>query len=332
MQPHHVPVTSTLLRPEETLLQMFDALADLDFAINAVFERIAARANEERLQLFSISQRLAVASSQVEFVKTLQNKATTVLSAPRYPLQTELKTFVPLHSTAPEQKQLHTKFYLNNAALQSADTMRASEIRSLGIEAVASDRQKGQNVEREGLGRLPDNLDSVSSLLLFNSNENPYKAYRNLDNLTGAGLKLRSERAKDDKTLAAAPGTLQEGLVLPNYAGEAVELSRNITRAFFYLSLIFSCLSQLRSCCESDSRIKCPQYVARFVECCHGCNVRRVKSKYCSFCSCSNLAGCGCFCRRADFCAAVFRSSFDWLCSWCTNFIFCTATTTAICK
>lgn len=170
-----------------------------------MFERIAARANEERLQLFGISQRLSVAASQVEFVKTLSNKATRVLSAPRYPLpgiernfffffflklafSADGKTFAPLHSTAAQQQPLHTKFYLQNSALQSADMMRSSEVRSLAIEAVASDRQKGQNVEREGLGRLPDNLDSVSSLLLFNSNDNPYKAYRSLDNLTGAGM------------------------------------------------------------------------------------------------------------------------------------------------
>jgi WAS family protein 1 len=158
-----------------------------------------------------------------------------------------LKTFAPLHSKAAQQQPLHTRFYLEGSVLQSAETMRASEIRSLAIEAVASDTKNRKNVEHEGLGRLPDNLNSVSSLLLFNSNENPYKAYRNLDNLTGAGLKLRNEvcfpsllffffwkkvskkkkktnqRAKDDKALAAAPGTLQEGLQLPLYGGEVVE-------------------------------------------------------------------------------------------------------------
>ncbi len=69
---------------------------------------------------------------------------------------------------------------------------------------------------------LPDHLPSVSSLLLFNSGENPYKAYKTLDNLSGKGLKLR-ERATDKKTLDLAPGTLQTGLSLPTYGAEGVD-------------------------------------------------------------------------------------------------------------
>ncbi len=200
---------------------MFDALADLDCAINSVFERIAARANEERVRLFGLSQRLAVAKSQVDFVKTLSSKATTVLSAPRYPHQGDLRSFAPLHGTAPQQEPLHTRFYLQGAALLSPEAMmNASDVRSLAIEAVASDKGK-RSVEHEGLGRLPDPLPSVSSLLLFNSNENPYKAYKMLDNLSGSALKLR-ERAVEDKTLTAAPGTVQGGLLLPSYGAEGV--------------------------------------------------------------------------------------------------------------
>ncbi len=78
------------------------------------------------------------------------------------------------------------------------------------------------DAEREGLGRLPDHLPSVSSLLLFNSSENPYKAYKTLDNLSGKGLKLR-ERTTDKKALDLAPGTLQTGLSLPTYGAEGVD-------------------------------------------------------------------------------------------------------------
>jgi hypothetical protein len=178
--------------------------------------------------------------------------------------------------------------------------MRSSEVRSLAIEAVASDRQKLQNVEREGLGRLPDNLDSVSSLLLFNSNENPYKAYRNLDNLTGAGahfsflrfvgssfllahrfslqgLKLRNERAKDDKGLVAAPGTVQEGLQLPNYGGEAVEL-RSV---LFSLCFLFHFSKKLRSCSSCNPRVKRAEHASRLGQRCNRMNLQQ--------------AGCVCF-------------------------------------
>ena len=204
------------------LLLRFDALADLDSAINSVFERIAGRANEQRAQLHALSTRLAVASSQVEYVKTLNTKATLVHSAPRYPM-TDFPSCAPLHATADPQKLLHTRFYLQGSPMLSPEGANASEIRSLAIEAVSSDKGKSSSsVQHEGLGRLPDHLPSVSSLILFNSLENPYKAYKTHDNLTSEGLKLRGERAKDTASLTAAPSTVQGGLVLTNYTGETV--------------------------------------------------------------------------------------------------------------
>ena len=40
---HHVPVVHRTLRSQEALLQVFDALADLDAAVNGVFARIVDR-------------------------------------------------------------------------------------------------------------------------------------------------------------------------------------------------------------------------------------------------------------------------------------------------
>ena len=41
-------------------------------------------------------------------------------------------------------------------------------------------------MEDAGLGSLPLGISSISSLLLFNSNINPYKNYVTLDNLLDA--------------------------------------------------------------------------------------------------------------------------------------------------
>jgi hypothetical protein len=41
-------------------------------------------------------------------------------------------------------------------------------------------------MEDAGLGPVPSFVDSVSSVLLFNSNINPYKKYTTLDNLLDA--------------------------------------------------------------------------------------------------------------------------------------------------
>ena len=66
-----------------------------------------------------------------------------------------------------------------------------------------------EEVNHEGLGRLPYFLPSVSSMLLFNSSENPYKNYNSIDNLVG--WFLAKEKITDETKatiLADAPLTL----------------------------------------------------------------------------------------------------------------------------
>lgn len=63
----------------------------------------------------------------------------------------------------------------------------------------------------EGLGRLPRHLPSVSSLLLFNTQENPYKKYVVLDPLEGAKTKTRDKISEEDNKLSEAPVTITKG-------------------------------------------------------------------------------------------------------------------------
>ena len=70
-------------------------------------------------------------------------------------------------------------------------------------------------MEDNGLGPLPEHVSSTSSLLLFNSNINPYKTYQTLDNLASAGReKTRSEEII--KGLESAPMTILSGDALPD--------------------------------------------------------------------------------------------------------------------
>lgn len=66
-----------------------------------------------------------------------------------------------------------------------------------------------------GLGKLPDTIPSVGSMLLFNSSINPYKDYQTLDNLLSAS---RGKAIEEDtgKVLASAPTTILSGDALPD--------------------------------------------------------------------------------------------------------------------
>eukprot|EP00465_Bigelowiella_longifila_P001735 CAMPEP_0185252326 /NCGR_PEP_ID=MMETSP1359-20130426/1453_1 /TAXON_ID=552665 /ORGANISM="Bigelowiella longifila, Strain CCMP242" /LENGTH=442 /DNA_ID=CAMNT_0027834467 /DNA_START=488 /DNA_END=1817 /DNA_ORIENTATION=+ len=68
---------------------------------------------------------------------------------------------------------------------------------------------------RQGLGRLPMNLPSVDSMLLFNSDENPYQNYSTFDNLLSSLLKKEKTRdLEDENPLADAPSTFGEDFEL----------------------------------------------------------------------------------------------------------------------
>ncbi len=78
--------------------------------------------------------------------------------------------------------------------------------------AYGKERSKTSDPEAgEGLGSLPRYLPSVSSLLLFNTDENPYKKYVMLDPLQGAKTRTRDKIMEEENELADAPITITQG-------------------------------------------------------------------------------------------------------------------------
>ncbi len=73
-------------------------------------------------------------------------------------------------------------------------------------------------MEDNGLGTLPEQINSVSSLLLFNSSINPYKAYQTSDNLLSAGRE-KTQSIEKSKGLESAPMTILAGDDLPDIQG-----------------------------------------------------------------------------------------------------------------
>ena len=67
---------------------------------------------------------------------------------------------------------------------------------------------------------MPQHLPSVSSLLLFNTNHNPYKKYQSLDNLESTNRKTREK--EDKEVIADAPTTVKDGDSMPLHSQESV--------------------------------------------------------------------------------------------------------------
>jgi len=212
-QPFTLPILFQDLRQSEALFQIFDALENLDLVIEGVFSKVSGRVNEQKNKLQTIGNRLLVAQAKINHISGTK-KATTVHSPSKYPEISNLLSYEPIFASVETQtvkrssyKYQDSKFPLISYEKDNRDLLLSET--SLTFE---NDNRK------EGLGRLPEYLPSVSTLLLFNAQENPYKKYISIDNLVGRDVQ-KKEDPNAKKNLTEAPKTFTEGDNLPSVGG-----------------------------------------------------------------------------------------------------------------
>ena len=218
VQVYNVPVILSDLRREESYQQIVDALEYLDAVANDIFNRISCRVADSRDQLTSINNRINVAQAKIVKLRSSSSRATRVFSSPKYP--------------APEKVIEHETIYQNVSPMLQKVKRTKTEIESRLSEVtpatlkskkepfIFNPRRKRETREAvlrndlgqgEGLGSLPRHLPSVSSLLLFNTDENPYKKYVLLDPLSGVKTKTRDKIVEEENVLSDAPVTITQG-------------------------------------------------------------------------------------------------------------------------
>lgn len=222
---YQVPVVGLDLPPAEALSQSLDALKHLDGIINDIFARLSTRVKEERSRITSVCDRVVTAKARVDVIGQNQDKATTIYSSAKYPAPKILPDFNQLAPAEQTHELSEVKKTVPNfAKAQRSEHTKHVDTTELFYELA---RARAAHIDhemdaqsKEGLGRLPTYLPSVSSILLFNSDENLYKKYQSINNLEGVG---GTDRAQESGELAAAPSSLLEGAVLPTFAGVQFE-------------------------------------------------------------------------------------------------------------
>jgi hypothetical protein len=76
-----------------------------------------------------------------------------------------------------------TSSILSNKELSLEIQQMQSKLNSYGTDMLRSEFI----MEDQGLGKIPTGIQTVGSILLFNSDTNPYKNYQALDNLISSG-------------------------------------------------------------------------------------------------------------------------------------------------
>uniref|UniRef100_A0AAV1TA19 WASH1 WAHD domain-containing protein n=1 Tax=Peronospora matthiolae TaxID=2874970 RepID=A0AAV1TA19_9STRA len=204
------------------------ALAQLDAVVGDVFNRLVHKVAQEKERVAAVDARIQVCQAKVNALtaRRTSNKPTTVFSTSKYPAPKNLplsKTLFcdkpyadapPLVSDADDD----THFLPADPLPPAQRGQHMAEVAELfeKVNEYQKTHQPEVDMETEGLGRLPEYIPSVGSVLLFNSGENPYQKYTSWDNLLGTDYEEEEEKQKE---LAKAPRTIEYGDELPAVHG-----------------------------------------------------------------------------------------------------------------
>ncbi|XP_066225558.1 WASH complex subunit 1 isoform X1 [Saccopteryx leptura] len=186
-QTYTVPLIQPDLRREEAIHQAADALQYLQKVSGDIFSRISQRVELSRRQLQAIGERVSLAQAKIEKIKG-SKKAIKVFSSAKYPAPECLQEYSSIFTGAQDfglQRRPRHRVQSKHRPLDE----QALQEKLKYFPVCVNTKVEPEDEAEEGLGGLPSNISSVSSLLLFNTTENLYKKYVFLDPLAGAVTK-----------------------------------------------------------------------------------------------------------------------------------------------
>ncbi|KAI5126118.1 WASH complex subunit 1 isoform X1 [Manis pentadactyla] len=186
-QTYEVPLIQPDLRREEVIQQVADALQYLQKVSGDIFSRISQRVELSRRQLQAIGERVSLAQAKIEKIKG-SKKAIKVFSSAKYPAPERLQEYGSIFTGAQDPGLQRRPRHRIQSKHRPLDEWALQEKLKYFPVCVITKPEPEDEAE-EGLGGLPSNISSVSSLLLFNTTENLYKKYVFLDPLAGAVTK-----------------------------------------------------------------------------------------------------------------------------------------------
>jgi len=171
-QPFNIPGVPDDLRQNETIFQVVDSLEYLDKVANEIFNRIHSRVQNNSAQLQKINDRVSLAQAKIDKIKG-SKKATTVLASPKYPSADHTDPYETIFQNDEKLKMVkRTNYHLQEKHRMADETAIKDKMQYYHVKS--GRRKKKDGPRGEGLGGLPKTIPSVSSLLLFNTSENPY--------------------------------------------------------------------------------------------------------------------------------------------------------------
>uniref|UniRef100_A0A8C5UF09 WASH1 WAHD domain-containing protein n=1 Tax=Malurus cyaneus samueli TaxID=2593467 RepID=A0A8C5UF09_9PASS len=223
-QTYSVPLIQPDLRREEAVQQVADALQYLQKVSGDIFNRISQRVEASRAQLQAIGERVTLAQAKIEKIKG-SKKAIKVFSSAKYPAPERLQEYSSIFAGAEDPAQQKWPRHKIQSKHRMLDDKALQEKLKYFPVCVSTKIHQEDDAE-EGLGSLPRNISSLSSLLLFNTTENLYKKYVFLDPLAGAVTKthVALETETEEKLFDAPLSITKRG-----------QLDQQVAENYFYV-------------------------------------------------------------------------------------------------
>lgn len=185
MQPYDVPIITHDLRQEEFVLQIADSLEYLENVTEDIFNRITKRVTECQTRLDMVNKRTDSAQAKINALKG-SKKAIRVFSSSKYPSEEVAEVYKSIFDVDNQLREIQRSNLEITSKHKTADANSIKDKLQFYSVNIKQTKDKDDAEKRgEGLGKLPKTIDTVGSLLLFNTVENPYKKYVIMDPLAG---------------------------------------------------------------------------------------------------------------------------------------------------
>tara|TARA_B110000971_G_scaffold217292_1_gene253885 strand:- start:158 stop:1087 length:930 start_codon:yes stop_codon:yes gene_type:complete len=215
---------------DQSLRDMLHSLQRLDDTVSSVFSRVMLRAQHEKSRVADVKSRILAARKKIRSISTNSTRATTIFSTSKHPASQTIPNYNMLFSSSDPLKGVSPYLDADPETLYTPADPNMSDLNNNELTRDLTDLFTRLNpgstdmirveimMENEGVGALPKKVDSVASLLLFNSTKCPYNEYIQMNNLVGTDFAERSSTTDRKNDLHHAPSTLLDGDLLPDVA------------------------------------------------------------------------------------------------------------------
>jgi WAS family protein 1 len=212
---YKVPVIPQNLSKQETIIQVVEVLNHLSNVTDDILKHISNKVESSRTKLLNISDRVGKVNMKIEKL-TGAKKATQVFSSCKYPATDVNQQYISIFSDvkSPElvrHKVKHKKITFNEEPLDKLYVYH--------VKVKKNDNKETVN----GLGDIPNDVDCVNDLLLYNSGKNLYKNFVMSDALE-VSQQIKEQEHNDSSSIGAAPLSISERSTL----------TRSSTQTYFY--------------------------------------------------------------------------------------------------